>query len=102
MGEVTATRHANRKIEDERKRKWADGHEQWKHSNDVMERFMGQRNTTGTTTLMSRAQIASARSALDEWHRSPKSKANRAHFAMLLSGASLPDELVDEIIEQES
>lgn len=84
------------------KEKWAPGYQDWEYSNEDMETYLSRRDSSGVRTLMSPYHIASARSALNEWQKSEKSKGNRAHFNMLLSGATLPDHLIKTILAKEA
>lgn len=72
----------------------------FKHENSRLKEFFEEKNSSGRILRTSSARAA-AYSAVDEWHRSPKTPSNFAHFRMCLSGAGVPDKMVDAVTEEE-
>ena len=74
----------------------------YKHENQTLEAFFDQKTTSGDRKLHPASVRAQAYSALDEWHASPKKLGNLAHFKMVLSGAHIPNNLIEKIVKEES
>lgn len=73
----------------------------FQHENPRLKKWASEKNSGQTQFVNPVTAQSAAYSALDEWHRSPKKAGNFAHFKMCLSGAGVPDALVEQIANAE-